>query len=291
MTETTAQLLQQSIPLARHWASTLCRHVDDSGHSCAPFHEIWQILRCLGLNTTPVEHREFFINAMTPAIRAGARRVLISGTADYAMLQVVQEVFAANGVAPDVTVLDICETPLRLCQWYADKMNLSIRTPNGDVLAWRDETPYDLICTHSFLGLFDQTRRQELVCRWHGLLAHGGRVLSVNRVRPGAPVKVSFTPDQATKFVRQVSQLLAKSQLASSYDAQEIAVLANRYIGHRVVYPVRDEEEISTLFSSSGFRLEYLDTELLASEHSSVPAGPTLRGGARYACFVARRSD
>ena len=289
MNESSRQLLLQSLPLARQWARTLCRHDDGSGMSCAPFHEIWQLLRYLGLNTTPAEHREFFINGMATAIHAGARRVLISGTADYAMLEVVHEAFASNQANPDITVMDVCETPLRLCRWYADRMNFAISTRCSNALTFRDKVPYDLICTHSFLGLFDQARRQQLASRWHSLLAPGGRVLSVNRVRPGAPDKVSFTSEQASDFVQQVGRLLAGSELGSSFDPEQVADLAKRYIRHRVVYPIRDEEEISRLLSSSGFQMEYMNTELLADEQSDIPSGPTQKGGARYASFVARR--
>jgi SAM-dependent methyltransferase len=289
MSETTERLLLESLPLARHWAQTLCAHVDDSGVSCEPFHEIWQILRFLGLNTTATEHRDFYVEAMAPAIRAGAQRVLITGSADYAMLEVVLTAFAAAGARPEITVMDVCETPLRICQWYADRMGVSIRTRCSDVLGYADETSYDLVCTHSFLGLFDPAHRQQLASRWYALLAPGGKVLSVNRVRPGAPGRVGFTADQAGDFVEQVCRLMERSALASSFDLRELADLANRYIRHRVVYPVRDEEEISELLSAAGFHVDYMHTELLDAGRSAAPAGPTLRGGARYACFVAGR--
>ena len=35
--------------------------------------------------------------------------------------------------APDVTVLDVCETPLRLCDWYATRRGHSIATCQSDI--------------------------------------------------------------------------------------------------------------------------------------------------------------
>lgn len=290
MTDADAALLRESVVLARHWADSLCRHVDDSGVSCASFHGIWQILRCLDLNTTPAHQRDFFVTGMAPAIAAGARRVLVCGAADYALPAVVLDAFAAAGATPDITVLDVCETPLRLCKWFAEKKGVVLRTVRDDALAWREEAPFDLICSHSFLGLFSSDRRRELASVWRRQMVPGGRLFGVNRLRPGAPARIGFSTEQADAFVRQVTQRLAASGLASLPEAADIATLADRYIRHRVVHAVRDEAELAASFAAAGLAIEHLAVAPPAGA-AAAPAGPTLRGGARYACFVARRDD
>lgn len=72
--------LKLSAPLALRLAPRLCR-------DCAWFHGLWQVLRLLGLNTTPEHHARFFRERLRRECRALDRpRVLISGTADYSLL-------------------------------------------------------------------------------------------------------------------------------------------------------------------------------------------------------------
>ena len=282
-------LLRQSMPLARQWAQSLCHHVDKSGASCASFHEIWQILRYLDLNASADAHDDFFLDHMAMAIGAGAKRVLISGAADYAMLDAVRRAFLEAPVPPEVTVVDVCETPLRLCQWYADKMDMQIAVQRSDILTFTDENPFDLICTHAFLSYFDKAGRRELAARWHSLLAPGGRLMSVNRLRPSAPEEVSFTDVEARAFTDDVCQRLAKSDLASDVTLKDFTTLADRYIRTRFLYPVRSEAEIVALLTGTGFEMVYMTPDPMTCDQPGQPSGPTLRGGARYACFVARR--
>lgn len=288
MSEATAAMLRGSIPLALDWSSSQCRPCDNDRFGCSAIHGLWQILRYLGMNTTPDHHRDFFRTHLMEYIQSGARRVLVSGTADYAMLAIVADSFLACGIEGRITVLDICATPLRLCQWYAEQTGLAITVCHGDILE-QPEAGYDLICTHSFLGQFAPVQRRLLAAAWHRLLVPGGRVLSLNRVRPDAGAEIAFAPAQADAFERGLLARLASSDLAGTLDTAAIGSLARYYVRQRI-HVIHDEAEIAHLLQMAGLVVDYLASAVLAPA-TAIPAGPTLRDGARYAFFVARRSD
>ena len=64
------------------------------------------------------------------ALPAGRRdpAILISGSTDAALLEVVQAACTDAGVQPVVTALDICATPLALMEAFADQAGLALHT-------------------------------------------------------------------------------------------------------------------------------------------------------------------
>ena len=283
--------LALSAPLALAWSRTLCRHVDASGESCAAFHGIWQYLRLLEFITGPREHATFYLEALRPLIRRGARRVLVSGSADYAMPAVVLWAFAAEAVEPDLTVVDVCETPLRLSAWYADRYGHRLAAVAADVLDYRPRHRFDIVCTNSFLGLFAPEGRRRLIGSWRDMLAPGGALVSVNRIRPGAGELVGFSPEQARIFRERVAGNAAATRLPG-VSADELAALVDGYLRHRVVFPLRSVDELTSLLEAGGFRLHSLAADPVGDGAAIAPSGPTMRDGATYARFVAlRRND
>jgi hypothetical protein len=130
---------------------------------------MWQYLRLFDIVNPPWEDTPFMRAVLGNAARRGMRRVLLSGCADYAVPAAVQWAFAQAGAQADLTVIDICGTPLRVCDWYAERTGLALRTMRHDVLTFRPERPFEIICTHYILGLFSPAARRELVARWRTL--------------------------------------------------------------------------------------------------------------------------
>jgi hypothetical protein len=282
--------LALSAPLAREIAPTLCHRDPASGESCAWYHGFWQYLRLFDFITTPRDHAEFYRAALTPAIAAGQRRVLISGTADYALLHCLRWIFEAQGASPTVTVLDLCATPLRLNEWYAARHGLAVRAVRSDILAYSQASPFDMICTHSFLGRFAPEVRPTLVARWHELLRPGGRVVTVNRIRPEAPERVGFTPAQAKGLRERVLAATAAAQDRIDVSPEVIATMADAYAhAKQKTHPVRSVAELEELFHGAGFRLEQVVVAPVGPRSTQAPLGPTMSGGANYAQIIAIR--
>jgi hypothetical protein len=280
--------LTLSAPLAHRLAGRYCRHVDHSGIGCRGYHGVWQYLRLLELVTTPRDHSSFYVPVLLDAIRSGRRRMLISGAVDYSMLAVVLAACAAAGVAADITIADVCETPIRLCHWYADHIGAAIATDVTDILEHKPRARYDLIITHSFLGAFAPDARARLVSAWYDWLAPGGEVVTVNRIRSGVPQMVTFTDAEIGKFRDSVRHAAAAHASQLDIDAETLDALVQGYLAQRAVYPIGSSAELGLLFEAAGFRIASLALEPLAA--AGLPSGPTLRGGAEYAKILAVRA-
>src|SRR6185503_18777380 len=67
---------------------------------------------------------------------------------------------------PQVTVLDVCGTSVELNRWYAERAGAAVATVCSNVLTFAPAAPFDLICTHSFIGQFDPESRARLARNW-----------------------------------------------------------------------------------------------------------------------------
>jgi SAM-dependent methyltransferase len=281
--------LRESAPLAHALAPTLCRADPATGERCAWNHGLWQYLRLFGLVTTPVHHRDFFARALSaPPEGAQPARILVSGSADYAMLAEV--LGAMHGRAASITVLDICETPLALNRWYAARLSQPIETQRADILAYDAAQPFDAICTHAFLAMFAPQRRPALLGRWRALLRPGGRVITVNRVRPGfGGAQAGFGAGEVRAFRDAV---LARAQAMRDVlpiEPEALAREAEDYARLQRVYPVRSAEEVRALFEDGGFRIDEFTCAPIERRAQNPIAAPTVPGDADYVRVVASR--
>ena len=280
--------LELSAPLARRLAPQMCRKDPVTGADCSLLHGFWQYLRLMGLAATPDRHAGFYREAIARVTGDEAPpRVLISGAADYAMLAHVLAAFSGRAVPPELTVLELCETPLYLNTWYAERVGCSIETLRCDILEYSPPASFDAICTHSFLGQFSRERRPELVTAWRRALRPGGLVITVNPLRPtGADERKHFTPEQA----QALRAAVLREAGALGVDPQDLARQAESYASRPYGYPLRSREDVQQLFESGGFRIDHLTCGPLASEGRTDVGGPGLRQkDTPYANIVASR--
>ena len=280
-------LLLESAPLAHRWASRHCVSSVYGNASCRWYHGIWQYLAALDLVSTPWRESEFFQEVLTGLLRDEAiETVLVSGASDYAMLAQVHE--AARHLeqsTPRCVVIDTCETPLLLNRWYADRKEFPVETRAGDVLLIDAPASFDLVCTHAFLGNFPVDRRKALVTHWYRLLKPGGRVVSINRVRPGAPTLTRFTPEQADEFRKNAAVAARGSSEPLEIGEQALDEAVRRYTRTYVSHPVSSEGELASLFTDCGFRMERFDVD----ESRPQSGGPSSSIAGTRVRFVARR--
>jgi SAM-dependent methyltransferase len=285
--------LAMSAPLARKMAAELCCRDPATGESCAWMHGFWQYLRLLGMLTTPEDHAGFYAQTLDAfAATPGQSRILVSGAADYGMLACVLRIFRSHGREPDMTMLDLCGTPLALSRWFGEGENLPIKTHVGNILEYRAEEYFDAICTHSLLGQFSATGRAELVSNWFRLLKPGGVVATVNRVRPGAVLdQHRFSAEQAALFIREVESRAAKAGALPGIEANELAPMARDFADRMRGWTLRSADEIRSLFSAAGFDVESFSIGPVEVRNEDRVSGPTTPGGAQYVCVMARRPD
>ena len=260
-------------PLADELAQAHCRRDGDTGDSCAWYHGTVDYLRLLGVMSSPAEDRGFLVPALESLARDPAfRRVFVSGAGDCSMLAQVLSGFAATEAEPSITLIDRCETPVRLNRWFAERQGLSIETSVASILDYETEQKFDVICTHCFLGWFTPAELPRLFAKWSALLRPGGRVLTVNPIRATADHSfVRFKPEQAASFEERA---LAAARDNPGLFPGDLTALQKRvaaFTANFGSYPVRSVEEFTGLFEAAGFVVEACGPLQAASSGGGAP--------------------
>ena len=157
--------------------------VQTGASSCDWYHGTWKYLRLLDLVSTPSWHAPFFRSSIAE-VGAGRDelRVLISGSADYAMYELVYSQLADSA---KVTVIDLCPTPLLGTAAYAERVEAA--APEllvGDAIDHVRSGFYDIIVSDSFLPRFSTNDLRKLLAAWCVSLSPRGIALTTVRL-PG----------------------------------------------------------------------------------------------------------
>ncbi|MDP6787313.1 MAG: class I SAM-dependent methyltransferase [Rhodospirillales bacterium] len=266
-------------PLAAKTGEQHCRNDEGSG-SCAWYHGTLDYLRLLDLVISPHAHRDFFVPAFQGlAEGSSSHRVLVSGAGDCSMMTQVLSGFRAASVEPDITVIDRCETPLILNRWLAEREGLSIETAQSEVLDFETSHPFDVICTHCFLGYFTSEVRPRVADKWFSLLRPGGRLLTINPIRntPDDSL-VRFTPEQAASFGERALRAAQSRPDLFGTDLDWFRKRVGEYARNFGSYPVRSAEDFRSLFEKAGFSVERMSPLSLPGTPVSASSGPTELG-------------
>jgi len=275
--------LAESAPIAWEMAPRLCRLDPATGERCDWYHGLWPFLRIMGLTSSAAQRAGFYHRSMEAAgAGAGTPRVLISGTADYAMLAVVMGFFRGRHVRPAITVTDLCETPLQLSRWYAARESVAIETVCGDLLEWRTAERFDFICTDGFFSRFPAARRPALVARWRELLRPGGRVITTNRLHPGRPdARTGFSAARSRAFLDSVRGAIEEKRDALRVDPQALMQQAEIYAARHDTWPLASMEEVRATFEDAGFGIDTLEAISRArkqpEEAGAAPRKPVMQ--------------
>lgn len=231
--------------------------------------------------STPARHAVFYRDALAAAPPAGGR-ILIAGSADYGMLA---QVLAACARPVEVTVVDLCETPLALCRWYAERLGTTVHTVIADALGFVSDRPFDVVCSHSVLGRFSADERRRLVAGWRDRLQPGGRVVTVNRVASTAAGAADrFAEPDASAF-RDAVLAAARARPDLEVDAVWLGHAAEDYARRYRTRPIFTHEEALDLFTGAGFTLARADSIALEGR----TRGPSTKQAAEYLHLVASR--
>ena len=280
-----------SAPLARELAPRLCRKDPVTGENCSWNHGFWQYLRLMDLAVTPADQADFYHRALQSVTgRGGMLRVLISGTTDYSMLAHVLAIYRERGLEPVVTVVDICDTSLFLNRWYAERASASVECTRSDILEYDCVTPFDALCTDSFLGQFSPDARVSLLEKWRRLLRPGARVITVTRIRATTDTApVGFSPVQAQALRAIVARKAAAMPARLQADPAEIMRAADLYLSRQQSWPVRSREEVRKLFERCGFRVDELSDTVRCADAQRQPKDPASPGEGEQVRIIATR--
>lgn len=187
--------LRTSSPIMCEWSKAVCASKPTGGmeewakesgqlaelpDTCAWYHGTWQFLRLINMVAVPPWY-EFYAEALGSVLsdRPNAK-VLISAAADYGMLCTLHQAVRATNSAPEITVCDICESPLMSCQWYAEQNDLEISCICADLLTTEKlaAESYDLIVTDELLTVLKTDSKPLIAARWNELLKRDGTIVT-----------------------------------------------------------------------------------------------------------------
>jgi ubiquinone/menaquinone biosynthesis C-methylase UbiE len=245
-------LLPISADIMEDYAEIHCRGSYINKGNCSWYHTSWQYLRLLDLVSTPFWHNNFYIKHIQQEMRErNENKVLISGTADYAMLQHVHKASKENTIKPDITILDLCRTPLEICRWYADRYmsdyNINFVQKDAKNTDFKDGT-FDIIVTDAFLTRFKQSDRKKFVNEWSRLLDKSGVIITTIRLNSGKDQEIKSKTGDVHYYIHKAKIRLEKKELLHPIK-DKILDKAKLYAENIISYPFREKDAIQKLFN------------------------------------------
>jgi SAM-dependent methyltransferase len=141
---------------------------------CRNQHALWTYLR-LSRASTGAEKQDSKLQAGLRDLFSGGRSdILIAGAQDTGLLALVAR--AGAGYRLDITVLDICDTPLALCRQLADQWSLPVETVRQDLFDLDVEQRFDVVLVHGTLNFIAAERQPEVLRRLQRALRPAGRM-------------------------------------------------------------------------------------------------------------------
>ncbi len=258
----TRELLTESAPLMEEWSHQFCRSKNQGGmeewaktnqeaqqvQTCDWYHGTWQYLRLLNMVAVPPWYG-FYNEALAGVLRKKPEaKVLISACADYGMLMTLHEAVQTADASPRIVIYDICETPLRSCQWYADRHGFEIEWVCGNLITGEvPEAPFDLIVTDEFLTVLKLEYKPQILERWEQLLKPGGTLVTT------AMIGDATTPDLRQRYAQRARTLVESNGDCFPHSregqARELIQRMERFAGYHTRHMLVDDTELSRLFS------------------------------------------
>lgn len=258
-------LLIESAPLMEAWSATDCGSKNTGGMeewakkqaetppvaSCDWYHGAWQYLRLLNMVAVPPWY-EFYNDALSDVLRRRPNAdVLISAAADYGMLATLHDAIVTAGASPRIVLYDICRTPIRACQWYAERHGLTLEVVCDNLLTcYIPPASFDLIVTDEFLTVIKSEDKPTIVKRWRELLKPGGSLVTTAML--GGPT----TPELRRGYAERAQRLAADNADCfphynngrSTELLQRLELFASVHTRHML----KDEDEVRRLFDGFG---------------------------------------
>lgn len=231
------------------------------GPRCKWYHKSWQYLRMLDMVSAPDWHNEFFLKNLGDILfNKVDAKILICGLADYSMFTYIYE-SCKNGARPktEIDLLDLCQTPLEICNLYRIKKNISVSVNNLQMDALKLKLKgsiYDLVVSDAFVSRFKPKDQITLIKNWKRILKNDGFVVTTIRTKIKQPKLHQKSEEQIQSFVDRAVNEAKKwnsSRFCEEIDIELIKKFAGNYATHITSYPISNEKTVRKLFVDAGF--------------------------------------
>jgi len=278
------------------------RHCNRGQFDCRWYHGNWYLLKSLDIVSTAAVHGHDLSRLLLAALTAGQQpgstaqaHILITGSTDETMVRLAHETCRQAGIDIQLSAVDICATPLRFMESYADSTGVSLNTYRSNILEFSSDQRFDAILTHAFMGYFDTGERGKLVRKWRSLLKAHGSVVTIQRVRPAdSPELVRFTPDQRQRFIdtatKRAANVIAKAGNNAQYDMAMVKEAATRFAENFRAHSIRSHSELEAAFTGAGLVFEILEYGRISEIDAGAGrvTGPSVPSDAEFAFIIAR---
>ncbi len=258
--------LQESAILMDEWAKQCCsrKHVcgmeewaKDEGpveaqedFSCDWYHGTWQYMRLLNTVAVPRWY-DFYHDTLTDLLRKNPHaHVMISACADYGMLHALDVSMRDADANPTIVIYDICNTPLKSSQWYAERHNLDIKCYCENIISANIETSsFDIVVTDEFLTVLKGPYKPLIVEKWKKILKPGGAVVTTAMVGQPTTLELRERYEQkALERFKTYGRILFPWHFDSEEKKQALLGQFNSFAMFHTRHMIENEEELKRLF-------------------------------------------
>jgi hypothetical protein len=164
----------------------------------------------------------------------GAINIVIPGSADTAILSTAAHAAAVlGGDAIDrcqFTVLDLCPTPLRICEKFATQHGLRIETAVTDLMAIERSFDADVIIIHSVFRFIPTDLQDHLLAVLGSWLRPGGAMIFSHRIRGAGATESSADDAKRERANQRVRDILVPSSAMTDLDWTDILPRLDRSV-------------------------------------------------------------
>ncbi len=223
-------------------------------NNCSWYHGNWMLLRYLGLVSNPFWHENFYNDALINMDCLNSK-LLVAGTADFSM-----PLLCSLSGCMDITIYDICNTPLCICNIVSEKLKVSWRTKKQDICS-KSNDKFDLVVNDAFISRFiDKSKPLRGIA--NTLNNDGYYITSLK--------KKSNTLDSELETLKNIFVKRAVERYDTCkelFPNVHIRDIAKMYVKNMKSYPVKDEKEIIDLFNDSGFKVIHIEQSVVEGEY------------------------
>jgi SAM-dependent methyltransferase len=158
-------------------------------------------------------------------------------------------------VQAEITVSDLCPTPLAATRRYAQLVGARVETVAADAVGLAALGPFDAICSHLIYGWIRPDRRPGLVRSWASLLRPGGRVVTNAGVWRGeGPPAPRDRRGQLERFDALVLERARAWKDVLGIAPEVARAMASEFLsGWRGRFARPRPEEVEAVFAGAGF--------------------------------------
>jgi 2-polyprenyl-3-methyl-5-hydroxy-6-metoxy-1,4-benzoquinol methylase len=237
------------------WAKDKAAHEKPEELCCDWYHGTWQYMRLLNMVAVPRWY-PFYKDALCNALREKPNgRVMVSACADLGMLHTLHDAMKATNANPEIIIYDICNTPLKNSQWYAQKHGFNVTCYCENIITSDiEKDSFDLVTTDEFLTVLQDPYKPLIVERWKKILKPGGTLVTTAMIGgPTSPELRDGYYDRTRRLFDRVGDDLFPYHRNSPEKKERLFAQFKHFAQFHTRHMLKDEKQIRGLFSHYEF--------------------------------------